>query len=158
MNPLVITNAEIMLIRLLLQNKLGSKNKVFFINVDNCNYHQIKDIIQSNYENNENKYSYYVYMQFINGVSMGHWILTVYIINGREERVNEIRIYNSLPETTPRNYQFHLAYPNTPLYVVEGLPIQKGLDCGYWSLFYAFIVFLTPESLDMISKLKGIIK
>ena len=29
MNPLVITNAEIMLIRLLLQNKLGSKNKEF---------------------------------------------------------------------------------------------------------------------------------
>ena len=35
MNSLVITNAEIMLIRLFLQNKLESKNKVFFINVDN---------------------------------------------------------------------------------------------------------------------------
>ena len=116
-----------------------------------------KYLIELNDENNENKYSYYVYMQFIDGVSMGHWILTVYIINGREERVNEIRIYNSLPETTPRNYQFHLAYPNTPLYVVEGLPRQKGLACGYWSLFYAFIVFLTPESLDMISDLKELL-
>ena len=45
-----------------------------------------KDIIESNYENNENKYRYYVYIQFINGVSLGHWILTVYIVNGREER------------------------------------------------------------------------
>ena len=80
--------------------------------------------------------------------------MIIYIVNGREERVNEIRIYNSLLETTPRNYQYHLAYPKTPLYVVEGLPRQKGLDCGYWSLFYAFIVFLTPESLDMISDLK----
>ena len=52
------------------------------------------------------------------------------------------------------NFHFHLAYPKTPLYVVEGLPRQKGLDCGYWSLFYTFIVFLTPESLDMISDLK----
>ena len=67
---------------------------------------------------------------------------------------NEIRIYNSLPESKSMNYQLHLAYPKTPLYVVEGLPRQKGLDCGYWSLFYAFIVFLTPESLDMISELK----
>ena len=67
---------------------------------------------------------------------------------------NEIRIYNSLPETTPRNYQLHLVYPKTPLYVVEGLPRQKGLDCGYWSFFSTFIVFLTPESLDMISELK----
>ena len=39
MNYSVITNAEIMLIRLFLQNKLESKNKVFFINVDKCNYH-----------------------------------------------------------------------------------------------------------------------
>ena len=54
MNSLVITNDEIMMIRLLLQNQLEKKNKVFFINVDNCNYHQIKDIIESNYENNEN--------------------------------------------------------------------------------------------------------
>ena len=68
--------------------------------------------------------------------------------------MNEIRIYNSLPESKSMNYQYHLAYQKTPLYVVEGLPRQKGLDCGYWSLFYTFIVFLTPESLDMISKLK----
>ena len=47
-----------------------------------------------------------------------------------------------------------MSYQNTLLYVVEELPRQKGLDCGYWSLFYAFIVFLTPESLDMISDLK----
>jgi hypothetical protein len=92
-------------------------------------------------------------MQFIDGYSMGHWILTMYIVNGKEEGENEIRIYNSLPETKPRNYQFHLAYPNTPLYIVEGLPRQQGLDCGYWSLFYAFITFLTPESLVMISDL-----
>ena len=45
------------MIRLLLQNKLEKKNHVFFINVDNSNYHQIKDIIESNYENNENKYN-----------------------------------------------------------------------------------------------------
>ena len=51
----------------------------------------------------------------------------------------------------------HLAYPKTPVYVVEGLPRQKRLDCGYWSLFYAFIVFLTPESLDMISDLKELL-
>ena len=75
-------------------------------------------------------------------------------MNGREERVNEIRIYNSLPDTKSMNFHFHLAYPNTTLYVVEGLPRQKGLDCGYWSLFYSFIVFSTPESLDMISELK----
>ena len=80
--------------------------------------------------------------------------MTVYIVNGREERVNEIRIYNSLPETTPRNYQYHLAYPKTLLYVVEGLSTQQGVNCGYLSLFYTFIVFLTPESLDMISELK----
>ena len=73
---------------------------------------------------------------------------------GKKKEENEIRIYNSLPETTPRNYQYHLAYPKTLLYVVEGLPRQKGLDCGYWSLFYTFIVFLTPESLDMIIELK----
>ena len=52
------------------------------------------------------------------------------------------------------NFHFHLTYPNTPLYVVEGLPTQQELDCGYWSLFSAFIVFLTPELLDMISELK----
>ena len=39
MNSLVITNAEIMLIRLFLQNKLEKRNHVFFINVDKCNYH-----------------------------------------------------------------------------------------------------------------------
>ena len=37
-NSLVITNAEIMLIRLFLQNKLESKNKEFFINIDDCNH------------------------------------------------------------------------------------------------------------------------
>ena len=52
------------------------------------------------------------------------------------------------------NFHFHLTYLNTPLYVVEGLPTQQELDCGYWSFFYTFIVFLTPESLDMISDLK----
>ena len=31
---------------------------------------------------------------------------------------------------------------------------QHDKDCGYLSLFYTFIVFLTPESLDMISDLK----
>ena len=47
-----------------------------------------------------------------------------------------------------------MAYPKTLFSVVEELPSQQELDCGYWSLFYAFIVFLTPESLDMISDLK----
>ena len=31
---------------------------------------------------------------------------------------------------------------------------QHDKDCGYLSLFYTFRVFLTPELLDMISKLK----
>ena len=83
MNYSVITNAEIMMIRLWLQNKLEKKNHVFFINVDNCNYHQIKDMIESNDENIENKYNYYLYIQFIDDSSISHWILTVYIVNGR---------------------------------------------------------------------------
>ena len=65
-------------------------------------------------------------MQFIDGVSLGHWKLIIYIENGREERVNEIRIYNCILETTPMNYQYHLSYQNTLLYVVEELPRQKG--------------------------------
>ena len=67
---------------------------------------------------------------------------------------NEIRIYNNLPESKSMNFHFHLTYPNRSLYVVEGLPTQQVLDCGYWSFFYTFIVFLTPESLDIISELK----
>ena len=68
--------------------------------------------------------------------------------------MNEIRIYNSLPETTPRNFNFHLIYSNRSLYVVEGLSTRQALYCGYWSFFSSFIVFLKPESLDMISELK----
>ena len=45
-----------------------------------------KDIIESNDENIENKYNYYVYIQFIDDYSISHLILTVYIVNGREER------------------------------------------------------------------------
>ena len=71
-----------------------------------------------------------------------------------QKEKNEIRIYNNLPESKSMNFNFHLTYPNISLYVVEGLPTQQELDCGYWSLFYSFIVFLTPESMDMISKLK----
>ena len=52
------------------------------------------------------------------------------------------------------NFHFHLTYLNISLYVVEGLSTQQGVNCGYWSFFYTFIVFLTPESLDMISELK----
>ena len=50
------------------------------------------------------------------------------------------------------NFHFHLIYSNTSLYVVERLSTRQGL----WllSFFYTFRVFLTPELLDMISKLK----
>ena len=51
-----------------------------------------KDIIESNDENIENKYNLFVYLQFIDDYSISHWILIIYIVNGREERVNEIRI------------------------------------------------------------------
>ena len=67
------------------------------------------------------KYNYYVHLQFIDYYSISHWILTVYIVNGKEERENEIRIYNNLPEDKSMNFNFHLTYPNTTLYVVEGL-------------------------------------
>ena len=56
-NYSVITNAEIMMIRLLLQNKFEKKNIVFFINVYNCNYHQINEMIESNDESIGNNYN-----------------------------------------------------------------------------------------------------
>ena len=67
------------------------------------------------------------------------------------------KYYNSLPESKSMNYQFHLTYPNTPLYVVEGLPTQQELDCNYLSLFSVFIVFLILESLND-KGIKGIIE
>ena len=45
-----------------------------------------KDIIESNNENIENRYNYYVYLQFIDDYSIGHWILIFYIVNGKDER------------------------------------------------------------------------
>ena len=45
-----------------------------------------KDIIESNDENIENNYNWYVYLQFIDDYSISHLILIVYIVNGKEER------------------------------------------------------------------------
>ena len=59
-----------------------------------------KDIIESNYENIENKYNQYVYLQFFDDYSIGHLILTVYIINGREKmRKMKSEYYDNLPES-----------------------------------------------------------
>ena len=52
---------------------------------------------------------------------------------------NEIRIYNSLPESKSMNFNFHLIYPNTTLYVVEGLSTRQGL----WLL----VIFLHISSI-----------
>ena len=44
-----------------------------------------KEMIESNDENIENKYNLFVYLQFIDDYSISHWILIIYIVNGREK-------------------------------------------------------------------------
>ena len=55
---------------------------------------------------------------------------------------NEIRIYNSLPETKSMNFHFHLTYPNTTLYVVERLSTRQGL----WLLVSFLHIHSIPDT------------
>ena len=45
-------------------------------------------------------------MQFIDDSSISHWILTVLLLMEEKKKENEIRIYNSLPESKSMNFQF----------------------------------------------------
>lgn len=89
-----------------------------------------------------------LYPEFSGCDESGHWKLNVYLKNE-----NIIYLIDSLKPTYSRTCMFTKAFPEaTNAYLIRGIVRQHGLTCGYWCIFYIFIICAT-KSVNGIGKI-----
>lgn len=109
--------------------KLNELN-IHFIRSNTINKNDIREKVERKKE-----WEFILYTQFDGNDQNGHWLLNLII-----KSLKTIVILNSLPEWKPKSYLLHDSFPEYECIELNSIPKQKGCDCGYWVMYYCFLI------------------
>ena len=138
---MTIKNEEISLFRRFLQLLSNDElNIVKYIGSDN----QSKDSLKESVLGSKDKRIYLVLNHLYPQSQLGHWILEVLVlknINTVDSPMNTIYLFDSLGTYSMNVCLLKSSFPNIEVIAISDLPVQEYLDCGYWAMFYSFVIY-----------------
>lgn len=82
-----------------------------------------------------------------------HWVLEVFVVNDSDDLNSEknlIYVFDSLKCYTLYQCLFKESYSNVKVFGILDIQLQTDLDCGYWSMYYAFIIYYLLNGIENI--------
>ena len=139
---------QMLIFRKFLEMNIDDKEDFVLISFDN----QSKKTIQNNLPN-RNDFLFVLHPQFLPPESgkIGHWVLSVY-----DKGRSRIYVLNSLSSWKVHHSVLNDVFPDALCLKLDKIPQQNSIDCGYWCLFYEFLISCVSKSMDSFEAvLKG---